>query len=124
MRFLIVRLELESSKENGFRVVQIAHFEAHEPQVEVKGIGFGVELDELAIDAVGLPVLLLLEIGEAEEVDDRVVVRPKTARLFELLGRVDEIPSVEMLAPAVQMYQEQALGERCRRLVGHKRQLR
>ena len=75
MRFLIVWLELESSKENGFRVVQIAHFEAHEPQVEVKGIGLGVELDELAIDGVGLLEFVLLEIGEAEEIQNRVVVR-------------------------------------------------
>ena len=83
----------------------------------MKRIGLGVELDELAIDGVGLLEFVLLEIGEAEEIQNRVVVRPKTARFLELIGCIDEIPSVEVLAPAIQMYQEQALVERCRRLV-------
>ena len=84
----VVPIELQGLQEGRLRLLETPELEADETEVVEEGVGVGALRGQLAVDLLGLLVLVLLEVDEAQEVQHLLVARAQQVRLFELALRL------------------------------------
>src|SRR5262249_27996910 len=107
----VVLRELEGLQERVLRVLEPVELEVDEPQVVEERVGLGALGHELAIDLLGLLVLVLLEVDEPQEVQDLLVPRPQQVGLLQLPLRLLELTRLVEVFALVEVGEEQPLVE-------------
>jgi hypothetical protein len=108
---VVVLGQLQRLEERVLGLFEPVQLEVDEAQVVVQRGDLGALRGQLAVDLLRLLELVLLEVDEAEQVEDVLVARPQQVRLLQLALRFRELALVVERLPPVEVGEEEPLVE-------------